>query len=109
LGRKPDERSEFSFYSFCGGFDLPSECSGRLSFQEWLERWHADRSIVLREHPTYDFRPIARETLDAVADSIHELMSAGRTVVLVDSGGQTRTRVACNHINAVEDSSWSTK
>jgi hypothetical protein len=57
LGRKPtNDLSEFSFYSFCGGFDLPSERCGRLSFRDWLSR--GPRSIVLCEHPTYDFKPI---------------------------------------------------
>lgn len=105
LGRKPDGLSEFSFYSFYGGFDLPSEHTGRLSFQQWLDRWHKDRSIVVREHPTCDFETILTETRDAVARDINELLSVGRTVILVDSGGQTRTRVVCNHMHAVEDSS----
>src|SRR5438034_508690 len=34
LGRKPDGLSEFSFYSFYGGFDIPSEHPHCLSFQE---------------------------------------------------------------------------
>ncbi len=105
LGCKPDGLSEFSFYSFYGGFDLPSEHPGCLSFQRWLDRWHRDRSILVREHPSCDFRPVPRETLDAVATVINELLSAGRTVVLMDSGGQTRTGMVCNHISAVEDSS----
>jgi len=105
LGRKPDGLSEFSFYSFYGGFDLQSEHSGCLSFQEWLDRWHGDQSIVVREHPTCDFKPVPYETLEAVASDINDLLSAGRTVVLVDSGGQTRTRIVCNHVRAVEDSS----
>ena len=105
LGRKPDGLSEFSFYSFYGGFDVASDHPGRLSFQEWLDRWHADRSIVLREHPTCDFKPITPETLGAIAADIDTLLSAGRTVVVVDSGGQTRTGIVCRHIGAIEDSS----
>ncbi len=105
LGQKPDGLSEFSFYSFYGGFDLPSENAGHPSFQEWLARWHGDLSILLREHPTVDFRPIPAATLEGAAASIGELLDAGRTVVLLDSGGQTRTRVVCNHIGAIEDSS----
>lgn len=105
LGRKPDGLSEFSFYSFYGGFDLPSDDPVRPSFQEWLVRWHGDLSILVREHPTVDFQPIPADTLEAVAAALHELLVAGRTVVLVDSGGQTRTRVVCNHVRAIEDSS----
>lgn len=103
LGRKPDGTSEFSFYSFYGGLDHPSD--SRPSFQQWLDRWHREEAILVREHPTYDFRPIPTETLDSVADDINELISGGRTVILVDSGGQTRTRIVCNHMLAVEDSS----
>jgi len=106
LGRKPDGLSEFSFYSFYGGFDLPSDHPGRPSFQEWIERWHGNLSILLREHPTVDIQPpIPAAILEAVAVDIGELLVAGRTVVLMDSGGDTRTRVVCNHIKATEDSS----
>ena len=79
LGRKPDGLSEFSFYSFYGGFDLPSDCPGRLSFQAWLTRWHQDRAITVSEHPTCDFKPISPETLDAIASDLSRLLSAGRT------------------------------
>jgi hypothetical protein len=105
LGRKPDGTSEFSFYSFHGGFDLPSDRPGCLSFQDWLDKWHRSLSIVLREHPTCDFKPVPPETLKAVSSDIRELASAGRTVVLIDSGGVTRTGMVCRHISAVEDSS----
>ena len=84
---------------------MASDHPGRLSFQEWLDRWHADRSMVLREHPTCDFKPITPETLGAIAADIDTLLSAGRTVVVVDSGGQTRTGIVCRHIGAIEDSS----
>jgi hypothetical protein len=107
LGRKhgPEGLSEFSFYSFCGDFDLPSERRGRVSWQEWLNRWHKNRCIQVLEYPTYDFRPIPQETLAAVASDISELLSTGRTVVLVDSGGETRTKVVCKHMGFIEDSS----
>ncbi len=105
LGRKPDGMSKFSFYSFYGGLDLPSEHPGHLSFQKWLPRWHKDRSVSVHEHPTCDFQAIRIETLNAVVSDIKELLSAGRTVVLVDSGGQTRTGAVCRHIGAVDHSS----
>jgi len=104
LGRKPDGLSEFSFYSFYGGFDLPSEHSARLSLREWVERWHGDKLIVVREHPTCDFTPLGAETLDAIAQDMYDLLSIGRTVVLVDSGGDTRVGMVCRHIGATEDS-----
>ena len=105
LGRKhgPDGVSEFSFYSFCGGFDTSAERRGRPSFQEWLDRWHKDRSIQVLEHPTYDFRPVPPDTLRAVASDVGRLLSESRTVVLMDSGGETRTKVVCKHMGFIED------
>ncbi len=105
LGRKPDGTSEFSFYSFFGGFDRRSDRPRCFSFQEWLNKWHSALSIVLREHPTCDFKPVSPETLDAVGNEICELASEGRTVVVIDSGGVTRTGSVGRHISAVEDSS----
>ena len=105
LGRKPDGTSEFLFYSFYGGFDLPSERPGCLSFQDWLDRSHTALSIIVREHPTCDFKPVLPKTLEAVSIDINKLASAGRTVILIDSGGVTRTGAVCRHISAVEDSS----
>jgi hypothetical protein len=94
LGRKhgPEGVSKFSFYSFWGGFDQPSERRARPSFQQWLDRYCAASSIQLIEHPTYDFRPIPPETVGAVISDICKLLSAGRTVILVDSGGETRAK-----------------
>jgi hypothetical protein len=100
LGRKPDGRSEFSFYSFYGGWDTPEERSCRLSFQAWLDRWHKGRSIKIVEHPTCDYGPIPQVTLDAVRSDILRLLSEGQTIVVMDSGGDTRTRrVVSNHVN----------
>ncbi len=103
LGGKPGGRSEFSFYSFCGGSDRSGDNPGRLPFQDWLDRWHGDMSIWLRQHPTVDFERMAPEDLDAVASDINELLSAGRTVVVMDSGGATRTGMVCTHMHAIED------
>ena len=107
LGRKhgPQGTSEFSFYSFCGGFDQPSERRRRLSFQQWLDRWHRDRAIQVFEHPTYDFQPVPEQTLRAVESDISALLSEGRTVILVDSGGETRAKAICKHMGFTEDSS----
>lgn len=106
LGRKngPDGMSEFSFYSFHGGWDLPVERRGRPSFEEWLQRWHKNRRIKVLEHPTYDFRRIPQETLRAVASDVLRELSAGRTVVLIDSGGEQRTGQVCRYMGFIEDS-----
>jgi hypothetical protein len=107
LGRKhgPSGMSEFSFYSFCGGFDSTTERGNRPSFQEWLDRRHKDRSITVIEHPTYDFQSVPTETLEGVSSDVSRLLKDGRTVVLVDSGGETRAKRICQFMNAIEDSS----
>ena len=106
LGRKrgPWGLSEFSFYSFYGEDDSPSECGNQPSFQEWIDQRHPDIPILVREHPTYDLRAIGPDTLADIAADILDLIAAGRTVVVVDSGGQERTGAVCRYMKAVEDS-----
>jgi len=106
LGRKNNAggRSEFSFYSaFNGSWDRPSERTGRLSFQEWLDRWHGELAIRLIEHPTYDGCKVPEETLGAAKSSILRLLSEDRTVILIDSGGMERTEQVCTHMGFIED------
>ena len=95
LGQKPDGTSEFSFYSFY---------EKGWSFQEWLDQNYKDKAIQVLEHPTCDFRRVPNETLAAIASDISNLLSEGRTVVLVDSGGLQRTGQVCKHMGAIEDS-----
>jgi hypothetical protein len=109
LGRKQGSKgvSEFSFYSFYGVLDSPQERGKRPSFQEWLDRWHRDRAIRVVEHPTYDFVSQTEEELSAIESDVLRLLSEGRTVVLMDSGGETRTRRVCNYMGLTEDISRS--
>ncbi len=102
LGRKqgPEGLSEFSYYSFWGDFDTPSERGSQPSFQEWLDQQHEHLKILVREHPTYDDRPIPYNTLAAVESDIRDLISEGRMVVVVDSGGVDRTGQAGKHMKA---------
>jgi hypothetical protein len=93
LGAKPNGVEEYSFYSFYG----------RESFQDWLNRRNPTASIQVIEHPTTDFGIIPLLVLTAVAADVSCLLSEGRTVVLVDSGGETRTRQVCAHMDFVED------
>lgn len=86
--------SEFSFYSF---YDRGE------SFQHWLERRHPERRILIIEHPTTDLVKIPADDLMAIAADIDRLLSAGRTVILVDSGGETRTRQVSKYMGFVED------
>jgi hypothetical protein len=102
VGCKPDGQSEFSFYSFYGGFDREAENAGRMSFQQWLDRWHGDLAIVLREHPTWDFRPVPTEVLSWIAEDVMRQFLEDRVVIIFDSGGQTRTGQVCKYLGAVE-------
>ncbi len=110
LGRKggPEGKSEFWFYFFCGGSDTAAERENRPTFQEWLDAHYKDLNILVREYPTFDgnhgkFVPL--ETLEAVSAEIKQLISMGRTVVVVDSAGAERTGRVCTHMGAKEDSS----
>ena len=100
LGRKPDGTSEYAFYSFFGGFDRPEEHRGELSFGEWLSKMAP--AVSLHEHPTVDFQAIPAPTLDEIAIDVRTLISRGRTVVVVDSGGETRTGRVCKELGAKE-------
>ena len=104
LGRKsgPKKRSEFSFYSFCGGFDTPSERGNQPTFQEWLDDRHEALQILLREHPTIDCPKVPYERLDAIAREVCDLIREGHSVVVVDSGGVQRTGAVSRHMNATE-------
>ena len=106
LGRKRNrqELSEFSYYPFYGEWDSKKEREGKLSFQEWLDKWHPDINIRIIEHPTYDYdhRDIPPFVLKAVERDVRELTSAGRTVIVMDSGGVGRTGRVCAHLKATK-------
>lgn len=111
LGRKGGLRgvSEFTFYSFCGGIDGPSERKCQMTFLEWLEHYHKDLGIILREHPTIDryahrYHPIHPFRLARLAEDVLGLLSEDRTVVVMDSGGVGRTEEVCDFLNAVRGS-----
>ena len=94
--------SEFSTYTFWGGFDSAEERANRPTFQEWLDDRYADLQIQVCEHPTLDYKPVPPETLDTVAADFHNLADAGRTVVIMDSGGNDRTGRVCKYLNATQ-------
>lgn len=94
--------SEYSFYSFYGAEDNPADYPGKLSFHEWLSGLRPEIELV--EHPTVDFVPVPAETLDAIASDVTARLSQGKTVLIVDSGGQERTKQVCDHLGAKEAS-----
>ena len=50
----------------------------------------------------FDFRPVPEETVAAVGATLAAELAAGSTVVLVDSGGEQRTRAVCDRLDFVE-------
>jgi hypothetical protein len=108
LGKKPWGASEFQAYPFSGGFEPASDGGRRPSFQAWLDAHHPALGIEVREHPTIDFRPIALNQREQIANEILELLAAGKSVVLVDSGGQERTGAVCRHLKLSRDESGPT-
>ena len=104
LGRKQDGMSEFWFYSFCSAFESPEERRRRPTFAEWIDESNQDRPMKVVEHPTIDFEKIPCEILDAVERDVRRLLEDGWTVILVDSGGMTRTDQVCKHLQFVQDS-----
>jgi hypothetical protein len=100
LGCKKNGMSEYDFYSFHGGWDRPADRPGRPSFREWLGRVSPD--IVLHEHPTVDCEPVPADVLDAISTQMRTDLARGRTVVIVDSGGMTRTSIVGRHLGASE-------
>lgn len=98
LGRKPNGKSEFSYYSFRGGFDRPSERPGFLSFQQWLDSRYGPGKHLVLDYPTVDTEQLSPDMLDEVSAKVLALVSEGRTVVVVDSGGVGRTGRVCHHM-----------
>ena len=100
LGRKaePDGQSEFSYYSFKS---VHENRPGSPTFQEWLDRETAPGKYVVIEHPTTDTRPISLDVMNEITASILTHLRASRTVVVVDSGGQSRTSAVIRHLGAM--------
>jgi hypothetical protein len=99
LGRKPapDGRSEFSYYSFRSAHeDVP----GRPTFQEWLDRATSPGRFVVVEHPTTDTKTIPPDVMTAITGSVLAHLRSSRTVVVVDSGGVSRTSSVVRSIGA---------
>lgn len=102
LGQKPDGMSEFAFYSFRGEFDQPRR--RQPTFSDWIAKAAGAQIVKVVEHPTCDLRPVPPETIAAVLEEIRDALQDGWTVILVDSGGETRSRAICKQLQLVEDS-----
>lgn len=105
LGRKPGlkGRSEFSFYSFRGGFDQPSERPSSSTFQEWLDITFGSGVYQLIEFPTVDLELLPLARLKEIGSAIAKLLHEGKHVVVFDSGGIGRTGALCKFMDFVSD------
>lgn len=92
LGTKPDGTDEHSFYSF-RTFD---------GFVEWLAQ-NAPFDVKLEHFATMDFRAVPRSLADKVGLAPARELQAGRSVLILDSGGEQRTRAVCRMIGLTED------
>jgi hypothetical protein len=91
LGKKPDGLSEFSYYSFRGGFEHRQGRPGSPTFEEWLNSNSRSRRFHVYEYPTTDVIVLPEELKNRVVAAILSLLEAGKTVVVIDSGGIGRT------------------
>jgi len=96
LGKKPNGRSEFSYYSF---YDEG------LSLQQWIDANYGDKAVKVIEHQTCDSRLVPDQVLAAIKSDVLKAWSERRTVVLMDSGGVQRVRQVCKYLGATEDKS----
>ena len=103
LGRKPkDNRSEFSVYTFCGGWDTDEERGNKPTLEEWISQKHKNLHIIVREHPTYDLCEIPHNELRAIKRDVRELIIGGHSVIVVDSGWVGRTGQVRRFLDATE-------
>jgi hypothetical protein len=97
LGKKPNGKSEWSFYSFY----LKGE-----TFQDWLDYNYAEREFRIIERPTIDSERVSVLTLDVVRSDILTAHSKGRACDIMDSGGEQRSGQVCASMHAKEIASF---
>ena len=95
LGTKPDGRSEFSFYS---------SFKDAEAFEAWLNTNVAGRRFHVISQPTTDCQEIDPAVLTTIAADVLRLISQGATIVVMDSGGHTRSGAVANHLGATSAS-----
>lgn len=100
LGRKPPPSglSEYSYYSFRGGHENRKS----PTFQDWLDVNFAASGFKVTEFPTIDLRRIDDRDMAEICDYIRSLLKSSVNVLIVDSGGFTRTRSVCAALGAEE-------
>ena len=97
LGQKPDGSSEFKFYSH----SVAAGSNGVLaSFEDWIRALVPNRPLKVVEHPTIDMQPLSTDTLIKIGATVGGCLADGDGLVIVDSGGVTRTGAVCAYLRA---------
>lgn len=95
LGTKPGSppKSEFRYYPFSGGLTPDPK---KPTLEAWLNALHLSGKVTVIEVPTMDLDPqLAPDKLAAATKAVQENLAAGRTVIVMDSGGWSRTGEVC--------------
>ena len=94
----PESAERFFAEVLSAGAILCGFCGTFLSFRIQREAGYY-RQVAI------DFHSGQRtsDDLAAITANVEALLSAGDTVVLMDSGGETRTRQVCQYMGFVED------
>jgi protein-tyrosine phosphatase len=95
--------SEYSYYSFRGGHELAEVRPKSPTFQQWLDENFATSGFVVADFPTIDLQPIEDGELTNICDQIHMLLRKPVNVLIVDSGGFTRTGAVCAALVAEDE------
>jgi hypothetical protein len=101
LGVKPNGASEFSYYPFCSEFDRCRVAEGTPTFQRWLDLHHAELGVRVLERPTTDLQSVPMSVSEQVKRDVAALRREHRPIVLMDSGGESRTGQICLRARAV--------
>lgn len=93
LGSKPAPKniSEYSYYSFRGVHETKLLTKKSIDFQEWLGSVANEPHVVVHSFPTIDLQPISPIVAAEVVSVTLGLLKKTVNVVMVDSGGVTRT------------------
>jgi len=97
LGVRKNGESEFRYYTFRSETEQ-SQRPKDPTFQDWLNVRFGAGTYTVVEYPTQDYMPIPIEMLEKIASTVREFLGRAETVVLVDSGGDTRVGRVCKHI-----------
>jgi hypothetical protein len=99
LGQKPDGYSEFGFYPFRSRHEV----GDKPTFQEWMDQRYIGR-FAIYEFPTIDTLKIPEDIFEAIKHLVAGLLADHRTVMIVDSGGYSRSGKVCERMEYATNS-----